>query len=86
MLMQEISVTSRVMRHLFHPTKLNVASLGNIVPQLHIHVIARYENDEAWPGPIWNSGVTAVYQLPLKEKRIDQLKETFLILAQKSDA
>jgi diadenosine tetraphosphate (Ap4A) HIT family hydrolase len=38
-----------------HPTKINVANLGNIVPQFHVHVIARYEQDRAWPGPIWGT-------------------------------
>ena len=37
--------------------KMNIAALGNIVPQLHIHIIARFENDTAWPAPVWNSGV-----------------------------
>jgi diadenosine tetraphosphate (Ap4A) HIT family hydrolase len=37
--------------------KMNVAALGNMVPQLHIHIIARFENDAAWPNPVWNSGV-----------------------------
>ncbi|MEM6712717.1 MAG: HIT family protein [Pseudomonadota bacterium] len=36
--------------------KLNIASLGNKVRQLHIHIIARFENDEAWPGPVWGVG------------------------------
>jgi diadenosine tetraphosphate (Ap4A) HIT family hydrolase len=35
------------------PTKLNVAALGNMVRQLHVHVIARFEGDPAWPGPVW---------------------------------
>ncbi len=35
--------------------KVNVAALGNVVPQLHIHVLARYQNDRAWPGPIWGT-------------------------------
>lgn len=34
-------------------TKMNVAALGNLVPQLHVHVIARHEGDAAWPGPVW---------------------------------
>jgi diadenosine tetraphosphate (Ap4A) HIT family hydrolase len=35
--------------------KINIAALGNMVPQLHIHIIARYKNDAAWPAPVWNS-------------------------------
>lgn len=41
------------LRELYHPDKLNVAALGNVVPQLHVHHVARFENDAAWPRPIW---------------------------------
>jgi len=49
----DIKLVSAVLRKLFKPTKLNVAALGNVVPQLHIHVIARFETDVAWPQPVW---------------------------------
>ena len=74
-LVQELAFMSQVMRDLFHPTKLNIAALGNIVPQLHIHVIARYENDAAWPQPVWNSGKTAVYTDSEKQEKLTLLKE-----------
>ncbi|MBI2707450.1 MAG: HIT domain-containing protein [Proteobacteria bacterium] len=75
-LMQEIATASQIMRQLFHPTKLNVANLGNRVPQLHIHVIARYENDAAWPGPVWGE-MSETYDPALKLERIKMLKEAF---------
>lgn len=49
----EIAMVSQLMKAKYSPDKLNVANLGNIVQQLHIHVIARYETDSAWPGPVW---------------------------------
>src|SRR3546814_14403895 len=49
----EIDQASRLLRDAFVPFKLNVAALGNLVPQLHVHVIARFENDPAWPAPVW---------------------------------
>lgn len=49
----EIAMVSQLMKAKYSPDKLNVANLGNIVKQLHIHVIARYEIDSAWPGPVW---------------------------------
>lgn len=49
----EIAMVSQLMKAKYSPDKLNVANLGNIVKQLHIHVIARYEADSAWPGPVW---------------------------------
>jgi diadenosine tetraphosphate (Ap4A) HIT family hydrolase len=52
-LMEEISLISEVMVELFQPDKLNVAALGNIVPQLHVHIIARFKNDPAWPEPVF---------------------------------
>ncbi len=58
--------------------KINVAALGNMVPQLHIHIIARYANDAAWPNPVWNSGVTGKPYDPQKAKSIiKELKEIF---------
>ncbi|MBE90501.1 MAG: hypothetical protein CMM76_13815 [Rhodospirillaceae bacterium] len=52
-LMSELTVCSRVLEGLHRPDKINMGALGNLVPQLHIHVIARFETDAAWPGPIW---------------------------------
>lgn len=57
-LTMEIAEASRALRRLLSPDKLNVAALGNVVPQLHVHVIARFTSDPAWPRPIW--GVTPV--------------------------
>jgi diadenosine tetraphosphate (Ap4A) HIT family hydrolase len=53
LLMNEISYISTIMKELFQPDKLNVAALGNIVKQLHIHIIARFENDASWPDPVF---------------------------------
>jgi diadenosine tetraphosphate (Ap4A) HIT family hydrolase len=52
-LTSEIDAASRVLKALFQPHKLNIAALGNLVPQLHVHVIARYMDDIAWPRPVW---------------------------------
>ncbi|WP_417429748.1 HIT domain-containing protein [Kiloniella sp.] len=51
--MEEIRYTSEILTEECNAFKINVAALGNMVPQLHIHVIARFENDAAWPGPVW---------------------------------
>ena len=55
LLNQDSNLTSKVLMQLFEPETLNVASLGNIVRQLHIHHVARFTDDPAWPGPIWVS-------------------------------
>ncbi|TWB35803.1 HIT domain-containing protein [Nitrospirillum pindoramense] len=60
-LMAEITLASRVMEAAFSPDKLNVAAIGNLVPQLHVHVVARTRGDAAWPGPVWGSGFEQAY-------------------------
>ncbi|QDL99360.1 HIT family protein [Rhodopseudomonas palustris] len=52
-LMTEISRVSRALKEVSKCDKLNVAALGNLVPQLHIHIIARRSSDAAWPRPVW---------------------------------
>lgn len=56
-LFDEIDRVSRILIDEFQAEKINVAALGNQVPQLHVHVIGRYASDAAWPGPVWNAGV-----------------------------
>lgn len=52
-LSDEIAVVSHILQALVTPYKLNIATLGNQVSQLHVHVIARYKGDAAWPNPVW---------------------------------
>jgi diadenosine tetraphosphate (Ap4A) HIT family hydrolase len=52
-LWKESRLLSNCLEKLYTPDKLNIAALGNIVPQLHIHHIARYKADSAWPAPVW---------------------------------
>lgn len=61
-LWHDINTASQVMEDLFTPKSLNVAALGNVVSQLHIHVIARFENDATWPGPVWGQHPPHPYQ------------------------
>jgi diadenosine tetraphosphate (Ap4A) HIT family hydrolase len=61
-LMREINSVSRMMQKMFNPDKLNIAALGNMVPQLHIHIIARFTNDAAWPKPVWGVGDAVPYE------------------------
>src|SRR3954451_19068753 len=53
-LMSEVTRVARALREITACHKLNIAALGNVVPQLHVHVIARFRNDAAWPNPVWN--------------------------------
>ena len=53
LLMKEIVHCSKLMKKIFKTKKLNVEKIGNIIPQLHIHIIARSKNDSSWPLPVW---------------------------------
>jgi diadenosine tetraphosphate (Ap4A) HIT family hydrolase len=61
LLIEEIACVSKVLRSLYNPDKINVGALGNLVPQLHVHVIGRFVSDRAWPGPIWGTGPVEAY-------------------------
>jgi len=60
-LWQEVNRATAALRAVAPCTKLNLAALGNIVRQLHIHLVARREGDAAWPGPVWGSGSAQPY-------------------------
>ena len=49
----EIVEVSKFINDIFNPDKINIANLGNIVSQFHVHIIARFSNDKAWPEPVW---------------------------------
>ncbi len=52
-LLKESSLLAEVLSKIFQADKLNIAALGNLVPQLHLHHIVRYQSDQAWPNPVW---------------------------------
>jgi len=60
-LMNEIRIAVRVMQGLAGPDKVNVGALGNVVAQLHVHVVGRFRSDPAWPGPVWGHGRRSSY-------------------------
>jgi len=64
----------------FNADKMNVAALGNVVPQLHIHHIVRYKTDIAWPAPVWGAFPAKAYSDEEIKNRIHVLKEGFKTL------
>tara|TARA_B100000795_G_C22436457_1_gene300172 strand:+ start:161 stop:556 length:396 start_codon:yes stop_codon:yes gene_type:complete len=76
LLMKEIVFTSKKMKKIFETSKLNIEKIGNIVPQLHIHVIARSTKDSAWPLPVWVVKGKP-YSKKLLEKTINKLSFFF---------
>ncbi|KAB2849930.1 MAG: HIT family protein [Hyphomicrobiaceae bacterium] len=72
-LLEEISCSCEALKAEFKPHKLNVAALGNVVRQLHVHVIARSTSDAAWPKPVWGVGAAEPYgadELKAMSKRL----------------
>lgn len=61
-LIRESSRLAEVMHNIFDADKMNIATLGNVVPQLHVHHVARYNSDPAWPGPVWGKVEAKAYE------------------------
>ena len=74
----ELDRVSRALRDVFLPHKLNIAALGNLVPQLHVHAIARFEHDPAWPSPVWGRVAARPYTPEGLVERIAQLRDALL--------
>ena len=74
-LLAEINLVCRAIETLWRPDKLNVAALGNVVPQLHVHVIARFIGDAAWPQPIWGRGERVAYAEAERQSRLAELRD-----------
>ena len=70
---QEITQVSQVLESVAQAHKMNVGALGNMVPQLHIHIIARQIDDAAWPAPVWGVGETQPYSQDAAETLIQRL-------------
>ncbi len=76
-LVEEIARASHVLLGLYVPDKLNVGALGNLVPQLHVHVIARFAHDPAWPGPVWGAGAALPYPEAALAETLARLRAAF---------
>lgn len=74
-LCDEITACSNALQQLYKADKINVAALGNMTPQLHVHVIARFADDPAWPKPIWGALPPEAYSAPALEARLHELRQ-----------
>ena len=77
----EIALASQTLISLYRPDKLNVAALGNVVEQLHVHVIARHIGDPAWPAPVWGRQPATPYSADAREERLEALRDAFARLS-----
>jgi len=73
-LLLESAAVCRTMESLFAADKMNVAAIGNMVPQLHLHHVARYRNDIAWPAPVWGFASATPYDSETLRHRIDAIQ------------
>ncbi|WP_251977623.1 HIT domain-containing protein [Salinicola avicenniae] len=74
LLWQEATQLGEAMMRHFGGDKLNIATLGNLVPQCHLHVVVRFRTDDAWPGPIWGHGSAEAYEEGASEARCETLR------------
>lgn len=70
---RESIALQRALRELFRPDKLNVAAIGNLVPQLHVHHVARFATDSEWPAPVWGRGSAQAYDPVERDWRVASL-------------
>lgn len=77
-LIEEASSAARAISAVFSPDKINIGALGNLVAQLHIHVVGRTRTDRAWPGPVWGSGLAVPYATDQLEQTLASFRSAFL--------
>jgi len=73
-LIEESSYLAENLARLYKADKMNIASIGNMVPQLHIHHIVRYQNDAAWPAPVWGKFAAEAYTQQQIDEHLSCLK------------
>jgi len=78
--LNESSLLSEFLKQEFSADKMNVAALGNVVPQLHIHHVVRYKNDPCWPKPIWGQHPEKPYQENELQVLINRIKPKLLAI------
>jgi diadenosine tetraphosphate (Ap4A) HIT family hydrolase len=73
-LIEEIARAAKGLKALTGAAKINVGALGNVVPQLHVHVVARHPGDAAWPGPVWGQGTAVFYEAAERDALLVRLR------------
>jgi diadenosine tetraphosphate (Ap4A) HIT family hydrolase len=86
LLLAEVNLAGRLLRGLGPVHKLNVGALGNVVRQLHVHVVARNPGDAAWPGPVWGAGAREPYPDATREALLQALRDGLAKAVQPAEA
>ena len=79
-LSEESNYLAENLAALFKADKINIAAIGNLVPQLHIHHIVRYHEDKAWPAPVWGKYTTIPYTAEQMTNTVSQVKKQLINL------
>jgi diadenosine tetraphosphate (Ap4A) HIT family hydrolase len=74
-LLDEVSLASRALKEVTRCDKLNVAAIGNVVPQLHVHIVARRRDDALWPKPVWGVAAPRAYEPGALERFTAAIRE-----------
>ena len=72
-LIVETSHAEKALKTLSGAVKMNIGALGNVVPQFHMHIVARKDGDFAWPGPVWGKGEAVAYEPAARDALVAQL-------------
>ncbi len=73
-LMREIALLAGVLKDVTACDKLNIAAIGNVVPQLHVHVVARRRDDALWPRPVWGAAPARPYAAADRDRLVDAIR------------
>ncbi len=76
-LWRESARLARYLKEVCSAGKINIGALGNLVPQLHVHHIARFVGDPAWPGPVWGHSPAVAYEQDVMAQRMDSVRDWF---------
>ncbi len=74
-LVEEIARAASGLKAMAASAKINIGALGNLVPQLHVHVVARSPGDAAWPGPVWGQGTAQPYEAEALSAFVARLRD-----------
>ena len=72
--LHEMNQVAAMITSLYNPVKLNIGALGNVVSQLHIHVLGRFTNDPAWPNPVWGQLAANAYSEAQLEQQLTHIR------------
>jgi diadenosine tetraphosphate (Ap4A) HIT family hydrolase len=75
LLMDEVALVSRALKEETRCDKLNAAAIGNVVPQLHVHVVARRKDDAVWPKPVWGAVPRRAYEAAAMERFVSAIRD-----------